>query len=227
MSVSRSAIARLQDVAERAGAITTADERAAAAELNAPLAAVHGAATFYDDLALTRRGDRHVRVCEGTACFAADGGRHVVEVERSLVVPAGSWRGDGSVSLQAVRCVGFCYAAPALLDGTVPHAGPELAAKLARATPDAPPIPVVAITEPVVLPGVAAGEDPWQHWSEVVASWPPQRLIAHVELSGLRGRGGAGLPVSSKWSAAASGPAPRHVVGNGDERDPVTRSYEG
>ena len=97
MSVGTSAIARLQDVAVRAGAITTADERAAAAELNVPLAAVHGAATFYDDLALTRRGDRHVRVCEGTACFAADGGRHVVEVERSLGVSAGSCREDGSV----------------------------------------------------------------------------------------------------------------------------------
>jgi hypothetical protein len=51
------------------------------------------------------------------------------------------------VSLQAVRCVGFCYAAPALLDGTVPLAGPELAAKLARGTPDPPPIPVAAIAE--------------------------------------------------------------------------------
>jgi hypothetical protein len=50
------------------------------------------------------------------------------------------------VSLQTVRCLGFCYAAPGLLDGTVPHAGPELAAKLTRGTEDAPPIPVAAIT---------------------------------------------------------------------------------
>ena len=48
-----SAIERLQGVAERAGAITPADERAAAAELHVPVAAVHGAATFYDDLART------------------------------------------------------------------------------------------------------------------------------------------------------------------------------
>ena len=72
MSIATSAIERLQDVAGRTGAVTRADERAAAAELQVPLAAVHGAASFYDDLAKTRRGSRHVRVCEGTACFAAD-----------------------------------------------------------------------------------------------------------------------------------------------------------
>jgi NADH:ubiquinone oxidoreductase subunit F (NADH-binding)/NADH:ubiquinone oxidoreductase subunit E len=220
MPVATSAVERLQDLAGRAGAINHADERAVAAELHVPVAAVHGAATFYDDLAQTRRGNRHVRVCEGTACFAADGGRHVVEVERAVGVSAGSCREDGSVSLQAVRCVGFCYAAPALLDGTVPHAGPELAAKLIGGTADTPPIPVAAITKPVVLAGILGREDPWQHWPEVVASWPPERLIAELATSGLRGRGGAGYPVAAKWSAAAAGPAPRCVVGNGDEGDP-------
>ena len=67
MSVTTSAIERLQDVAKRSGAVTTADERATAIELKVPVAAVHGAATFYDDLARTPRGRRHVRVCEGTA----------------------------------------------------------------------------------------------------------------------------------------------------------------
>jgi NADH:ubiquinone oxidoreductase subunit F (NADH-binding) len=215
-----SAIERLQGVAERAGAITPTDERATAAELHLPVAAVHGAATFYDDLARTRRGNRHVRVCEGTACFAADRGRHVVGVEKALGVSAGSCREDGSVSLQAVRCIGFCYAAPALLDGTVPLAGPELAAMLTGGTAGAPPIPVAAIAEPVVLAGILEGHDPWQHWPEVVASWPPQMLITELEASGLRGRGGAGYPVAAKWSAAAAGQAPRYVVANGDEGDP-------
>jgi NADH:ubiquinone oxidoreductase subunit F (NADH-binding) len=179
--------------------------RVAAAELKLPIAAVHGAATFYDDLAQTRRGARHVRVCEGTACFAADEGRHIGQVEQALGVSAGSCSEDGSVSLQAVRCIGFCYAAPALLDGTVPHAGPKLADRLARGTLNAPGIPVAALSQPVVLAGILAGEDPWQHWPNVVASWPPQRLIAELEVSGLRGRGGAEFPVAAKWSAAAAG----------------------
>ena len=213
MSIATSAIERLQDVAGRTGAVTRADERATAAELHVPLAAVHGAATFYDDLAMTRRGTRHVRVCEGTACFAADGGQHIADVARALDVSVGACRQDGLVSLQAVRCIGYCYAAPALLDGTVPHAGPTLAEELARGRPDAPPIPVVAITEPVVLAGIVAGDDPWQHWPEVLGSWSPQRLIDELVTSGLRGRGGAEFPVAAKWSAAAAGPLPRYVVG--------------
>src|SRR4029453_4875840 len=43
MSVATSAIESLQDVAVQAGAITTADERATAADLKIPIAAVHGA----------------------------------------------------------------------------------------------------------------------------------------------------------------------------------------
>jgi NADH:ubiquinone oxidoreductase subunit E len=100
MSVATSAIERLQDVAGRTGAVTGADERATAAELHVPLAAVHGAATFYDDLANTRRGSRHVRVCEGTACFVTDGGQHLADVERALGVSVGACR-RGQVGIAA------------------------------------------------------------------------------------------------------------------------------
>ena len=65
MPPTSSAIDKLRSVAARAGAVTSAGE-CATAELKVPVAAVHGAATFYDDLAPTRRGKRHVRVCEGT-----------------------------------------------------------------------------------------------------------------------------------------------------------------
>jgi hypothetical protein len=126
------------------------------------------AATFYDDLARTRRSMQHVRVCEGTACVAADRGRHVADVERALGVSAGSCREDDSVSLQAVRCVGFCYAAPALLDGTAQHASPPVA-KLTGVRAAAPPIPVAAIAKLLVLADILEGADPWQHWPEVVA----------------------------------------------------------
>ena len=54
------------------GEITDEDRRAAAAASGLPEAAVYGVSTFYDDL-LAPRGKRHVRVCTGTACFAATG----------------------------------------------------------------------------------------------------------------------------------------------------------
>jgi NADH-quinone oxidoreductase subunit F len=216
-----SAIDRLREFAERSGKITASDERLVATELHVPLAAVHGAATFFEDLAPTRRGRRHVRVCEGTSCFAADRGRHINEVEQVLGVSMGRCREDGAVSLQAVRCIGFCYAAPALLDGDIPHAGPDIADQLTtERAADPPPIPVTAAVEPVLLGGILGEDDPWHDWPDVIRSWPPQRLIAEVAASGLLGRGGAGYPAAAKWAAAASAPAPRYVVGNGDEGDP-------
>ena len=49
----------------------------------------------------------------------------------------------------------------------------------------------------------------------------PEQIIAEVEKSGLRGRGGAGFPSGKKWRfvAAASGEK-KYVICNGDEGDP-------
>ena len=58
------------------GEVTDDDRRRAAEVSGLPEAAVYGVSTFYDDL-LDPRGARHVRVCTGTACFAATGGAHV------------------------------------------------------------------------------------------------------------------------------------------------------
>jgi len=49
----------------------------------------------------------------------------------------------------------------------------------------------------------------------------PGEIIREVEISGLRGRGGAGFPTGRKWEAAAGYEnAPKYVVCNGDEGDP-------
>jgi len=49
----------------------------------------------------------------------------------------------------------------------------------------------------------------------------PDEIIREVEVSGLRGRGGAGFPTGRKWRAAAGHEAmPKYVVCNGDEGDP-------
>ena len=49
----------------------------------------------------------------------------------------------------------------------------------------------------------------------------PDEIITQVELSGLRGRGGAGFPTGRKWRTAAGyDNFPKYVVCNGDEGDP-------
>jgi NADH-quinone oxidoreductase subunit F len=48
-----------------------------------------------------------------------------------------------------------------------------------------------------------------------------QEIITIIERSGLRGRGGAGFPTHSKWSAVrAAGGDQKYIVCNGDEGDP-------
>ena len=49
----------------------------------------------------------------------------------------------------------------------------------------------------------------------------PEGIIAEIEQSGLRGRGGAGFPTGKKWAACRkAGGARRYVICNGDEGDP-------
>lgn len=191
-----------------------------AENLGLPAAAGLGPAGYYADLAAPH-GRRHVRVCHAAACFSASGGRHVAEVESALHVRAGQVRPDGKVSLQTVRCLGYCYGGPAALDGDAPRAGPRLAAQLAgHKPPTAPEIPAADATgEPVLLGGIVAGERPWQAWPRAVTARTPGEVVAEVAASRLRGRGGAGFPVAAKWRAARQD-RDVVVVANGDEGDP-------
>ncbi|MET9881833.1 NAD(P)H-dependent oxidoreductase subunit E [Streptomyces sp. NPDC006430] len=187
-----------------------------------PHAAALGPATYYADLTAPH-GRRHVRVCSATACFAALGGRHVDAVEQELGVRAGCVTPDAATSLQAVRCLGYCYAAPAALDGTVPCTGASLAAQLAgREPPAAPEIPASDRTgDPVLLVAGTPDETAWQVWPRTVARASADEVYGEVAASGLRGRGGAGFRVAAKWGAVRRAPGPdRVVVANGDEGDP-------
>lgn len=72
-----SVLERLRRVKEKQDRISAEDVARIADELELPRAHVHGAASFYADLGFGPRASRHVRVCAGTACFAATGGNHV------------------------------------------------------------------------------------------------------------------------------------------------------
>ncbi|MDX6677543.1 MAG: NADH-quinone oxidoreductase subunit, partial [Solirubrobacteraceae bacterium] len=134
------------------GEITDDDRRDAAQRSGLPEAAVHGVSTFYDDL-LQPRGARHIRVCTGTACFAATGGAHVAAIEDGFGCELGRRAPDGSVSLAETVCLGLCHSSPAIRDGDVIDAGPgvveRVLADAARSAREPPPR--CALDEPVLL----------------------------------------------------------------------------
>ncbi|HWP29481.1 MAG TPA: NADH-quinone oxidoreductase subunit F, partial [Chloroflexota bacterium] len=64
-------------------------------------------------------------------------------------------------------------------------------------------------------------EGGYSAWRRAVTEGTPALVLAEVEASGLRGRGGAAFPVGRKWRIAAETPAAqRYVVCNGGEDEP-------
>ncbi|MGO9960270.1 MAG: NAD(P)H-dependent oxidoreductase subunit E [Solirubrobacteraceae bacterium] len=196
----------------------TDDDRRRAAELSGlPEATVYGVSTFYDDLLLPR-GRRHVRVCTGTACFAAAGGAHVDAIREGLGLNLGECTKDGAVSLAETVCLGFCHSSPSVRDGDTIDAGPGVTARVLGGDTRAAPEPdwESLLPEPVLLrPG------DWSGLRRALTELDPESLLALVEASEVRGRGGAGFPAGTKWrfTRVATGEE-KFIVANGDEGDP-------
>jgi NADH:ubiquinone oxidoreductase subunit F (NADH-binding)/NADH:ubiquinone oxidoreductase subunit E len=199
------------------GMVTDEDRRRASELSGLPEAAVYGVSTFYDDLLLPR-GERHVRVCTGTACFAATGGAHVGAVREGLGLSLGQCSADGSLSLAETVCLGYCHSSPAVRDGERIDAGPDVVTRVLNGdTRDAvEPDWVSLMSEPVMTrPG------DWSGLRRTMAELDPEGLLALVEEAQVRGRGGAGFPAGTKWrfTRGAKGEE-KFIVANGDEGDP-------
>jgi NADH:ubiquinone oxidoreductase subunit F (NADH-binding)/NADH:ubiquinone oxidoreductase subunit E len=208
----------LKEAVELRGEVTDDDRREAARRSGLPEAAVHGVSTFYDDL-LQPRGARHVRVCTGTACFAATGGAHVEALRSAFGVELGERADDGSVSLAETVCLGFCHSSPAVRDGDTIDAGPDV---VARVLADA----CVAAEEPawesLLAEPVLTRPGDWSGLARVLADGVmPEQLLEEVEAAEVRGRGGAGFLAGAKWRfARAAEGEEKFIVANGDEGDP-------
>jgi NADH:ubiquinone oxidoreductase subunit F (NADH-binding) len=139
------------------------------------------------------------QICQGTACFVA---RH-----RD---PARWARAEESQP--RVYCLGKCYAGPA------------------AATDTTQPRVVIDAREPVLLGRVATGGAPTfdsyradggYATLERVVTMAPDAVLADIEVSKLRGRGGAAFATVRKWRAVQEQPGDRkYVVCNADEGDP-------
>ncbi len=86
-----------------------------AAGLAVPLSRVYGVATFYHFFSLAPKGAHTVTVCTGTACYVKRAEEILAAVERATGVAAGRVRPDGSMSVEAVRCLGPCSQAPVVV----------------------------------------------------------------------------------------------------------------
>ena len=88
--------------------------KAVAERLHVPLTQVYSVATFYKGFSLEPQGVHQVQVCRGTACHLQGSQRLQEGVARRLGIEPGHTTPDGQFSLERVKCVGKCGAAPVL-----------------------------------------------------------------------------------------------------------------
>ena len=82
--------------------------------MNVPLEKVYGVATFYAQFSLTPKGEYHIAVCLGTACYVKGSGNIYDKLQEILGIGGDECTEDRKFSLTASRCIGACGLAPVL-----------------------------------------------------------------------------------------------------------------
>jgi NADH:ubiquinone oxidoreductase subunit F (NADH-binding) len=176
--------------------------------------AAHGVTSFYADL---HADPAALRICRGTSCWLA-GGSALWELHAA------------ERPCRPAYCLGWCDRSPALLrpDGSV-ASGARAQSADGRDPDGARPDVRCLAPEAVVTARIGRGSyasldaaraDGAYTALEQALRRPPEALLAEVEGSGQRGRGGGAFPTAAKWRACAAAAGPRVVIANGDEGDP-------
>ena len=82
--------------------------------MDVPLEKVYGVATFYAQFSLTPKGEYHISVCLGTACYVKGSGDIYNKLQEVLGIGGDECTADRKFSLTASRCIGACGLAPVL-----------------------------------------------------------------------------------------------------------------
>ncbi len=82
--------------------------------MDVPLEKVYGVATFYAQFALSPKGENHIAVCLGTACYVKGSGDIYNKLQEVLGIGGDECTSDRKFSLAASRCIGACGLAAVL-----------------------------------------------------------------------------------------------------------------
>src|ERR1700719_13803 len=102
----------LHALQEEFGYIDQAAEPLIAEALNITRAEVHGVVSFYHDFRRAPAGRHVLKLCRAEACQAAGGDPLAAHAPARLGVEVGTTAPGGSVTLEAVYCLGLCSGAP-------------------------------------------------------------------------------------------------------------------
>lgn len=83
-------------------------------KLNLPVSKVYGVVRFYSYFTMVPRGENHLSICMGTACYV-NGAEDLLEVfKKELGIGVGEVSSDGKFSVHSLRCIGACSLAPVI-----------------------------------------------------------------------------------------------------------------
>lgn len=112
-----SLIAVMQEAQDIYGYLPIEVQNMIAEGMDIPLEKVFGVSTFYAQFSLAQKGEHHISVCLGTACYVKGSGKVMEELEKVLGIEAGGITSDMKFSLDATRCIGACGLAPVMTVG--------------------------------------------------------------------------------------------------------------
>ncbi|MDP7615537.1 MAG: NAD(P)H-dependent oxidoreductase subunit E [SAR324 cluster bacterium] len=194
---------------------------ALAFEMKLSHAEVYEVATFYHHFDVIKEDQippppLTVRVCESLSCEMS-GANKLTKTLKQLF-PDSSVLSE-QIRIQAVPCVGRCQHAPVAVVGKNPvdHATPELVKKHIEKNAVLPTLPEYVNFAEYQQSG---GYQLFQNC--LSGKRDAESVISELKNSGLRGLGGAGFPVGSKWEIVSKFPEPRLMAVNIDEGEPGT-----
>lgn len=194
-------------------------------------AQIRGVVDFYSFFYDAPRGQYNILFSDSITDHMLGSRERVEQLCQLLQVEQGLTRADGMVTVDTTSCTGLCDQGPAMLVNGLP---------IGRL--DKQRIETIA--------NLVNRQIPLQHWDkelftvheniyrtdlllgmafnagDAIKAWQnngTDKLLAELEQSGLRGRGGAGFRTALKWSLCKQADADaRYVVCNADEGEPGT-----
>ncbi len=208
-------IEHLHKIQDHFGHLPAAHLVALASEMRLAMAEVYEVASFYHHFDIVREGEQAppsltVRVCNSVSCAMAGADDLLARLPTIL---------GREVRVLAAPCVGRCEQAPVAVIGHKPLGHADLDTVLAAVRK--------GDTRDLLQPQTGFKEYRNTGGYDLLLACMEGRrdaeeVIGKMEVSGLRGLGGAGFPAGRKWRLVRAEPAPRLMAVNIDEGEPGT-----
>ncbi len=202
-----------------------------AERLDIPRTRITAVVEFYSFLHLTPQGHYDILISDSITDRMLGKENLINYMAHALNVKVGEVRLDERVSLNNTSCTGMCDQGPAGLINGYPITRLDrpkidrMAALIEQQIPlTAWPAELFQVQETLHKRGLLLNQ-PWRNGDALNSAFERglAETLAEVDLSNLRGRGGAGFKTALKWRTCSQQAAtPRYVICNADEGEPGT-----